>query len=90
MLESIVIILGLIVFEVISSVDNAIVNAHVLKTLPDKFRKIFLVWGLLWKQKISWIFRIFFLNLVRLFFGGLEILPEEQRHQEVRQGNLGY
>jgi uncharacterized protein len=28
-------------------VDNAIVNAHVLKTLPEKYRKIFLVWGLL-------------------------------------------
>lgn len=47
MLESIVVVLGLIVFEVISSIDNAIVNAHVLKTLPEKFRKIFLVWGLL-------------------------------------------
>lgn len=41
-----IIILGLVVFEIISSVDNAIVNAHVLKTLPEKFRKIFLVWGL--------------------------------------------
>lgn len=47
MWESIIVILGLVVFEVISSIDNAIVNAHVLKTLPDKFRKIFLVWGLL-------------------------------------------
>ncbi len=46
MWQSIVVILGLIVFEVISSIDNAIVNAHVLKTLPEKFRKIFLVWGL--------------------------------------------
>lgn len=47
MFEAFVIILGLIVFEVISSVDNAIVNAHVLKTLSPKFRKIFLFWGLL-------------------------------------------
>ena len=47
MWQSIVVILGLVVFEVISSIDNAIVNAHVLKTLPEKFRKIFLVWGLL-------------------------------------------
>lgn len=47
MFEVIIVILGLIVFEVISSIDNAIVNAHVLKTLPEKFRKIFLVWGLL-------------------------------------------
>ncbi len=42
-----IVILGLVVFEVISSIDNAIVNAHVLKTLPEKYRKIFLVWGLL-------------------------------------------
>ena len=41
------IVLGLCVFEIISSVDNAIVNAHVLKTLPDKYRKIFLFWGIL-------------------------------------------
>jgi len=41
------IIFGLILFEVISSVDNAIVNAHVLKTMSPKFRKIFLFWGIL-------------------------------------------
>jgi len=43
----IVVVLGLAVFEIISSVDNAIVNAHVLKTMPEKYRKIFLFWGLL-------------------------------------------
>jgi uncharacterized protein len=43
----ITVILGLIVFEVISSVDNAVINAHVLKTIPEKFRKFFLTWGLL-------------------------------------------
>ncbi|MCX6785845.1 MAG: DUF475 domain-containing protein [Candidatus Komeilibacteria bacterium] len=42
-----IIFLGLALFEIISSVDNAIINAHVLKTLPEKYRKIFLVWGLL-------------------------------------------
>ena len=47
MLSNVIVILGLIVFEVISSIDNAIVNAHVLKTLPERFRRIFLVWGLL-------------------------------------------
>lgn len=47
MLSAIVVILGLIVFEVISSIDNAIVNAHVLKTLPEKQRKFFLFWGML-------------------------------------------
>lgn len=47
MLQSIIVILGLVVFEVVSSIDNAIVNAHVLKTVPEKYRKFFLIWGLL-------------------------------------------
>ncbi len=47
MLEAIIIVVGLIAFEFISSVDNAIVNAHVLTTVPEKFRKFFLTWGLL-------------------------------------------
>jgi uncharacterized protein len=41
------IILGLALFEIITSIDNAVVNAHVLRTLPEKYRKIFLVWGIL-------------------------------------------
>jgi len=43
----VIVVLGLCVFEIISSVDNAIVNAHVLKTMPAKFRRWFLIWGLL-------------------------------------------
>ena len=46
-LEILVVVLGLCLFEIISSVDNAIINAHVLKTLPERFRKIFLFWGIL-------------------------------------------
>lgn len=46
-LEFIIVIFGLCLFEVISSVDNAIINAHVLKTLPEKYRKFFLFWGLI-------------------------------------------
>ena len=46
MWEFLVVILGLVVFEVISSIDNAVVNAHVLKTVPEKFRKFFLLWGM--------------------------------------------
>ncbi len=38
--------IGLAVFEIVSSVDNAIINAHVLKTMPEKYRKFFLTWGL--------------------------------------------
>lgn len=47
MLETIVIISGLIVFEIVNSVDNAIVNAHVLKTMSERWRKIFLFFGIL-------------------------------------------
>lgn len=43
----IIVIFGLCLFEIISSVDNAIINAHVLKTMPEKYRKIFLFWGIL-------------------------------------------
>ena len=46
-LQTLIVVLGLSLFEIISSVDNAIINAHVLKTLPVRFRKIFLFWGLL-------------------------------------------
>jgi uncharacterized protein len=45
--EILVVIFGLALFEVISSVDNAIINAHVLKTLPERFKKFFLTIGLL-------------------------------------------
>lgn len=38
---------GLCLFEVISSIDNAIVNAEVLSTMSKKGRKWFLFWGLL-------------------------------------------
>ena len=46
-IEILVVVLGLCLFEIISSIDNAIINASVLKTLPEKFRKFFLFWGLL-------------------------------------------
>ena len=43
---NLIIILGLVVFEIVSSVDNAIVNAHMLKTMNEKSRRWFLVWGI--------------------------------------------
>ena len=46
-LEFLIVIFGLALFEIISSIDNAVVNAHVLSTVPEKFRKFFLLWGLL-------------------------------------------
>ncbi|MBI2655728.1 DUF475 domain-containing protein, partial [Candidatus Woesearchaeota archaeon] len=41
------IILGLALFEIIISVDNAIINAEVLSTMSKKARKWFLLWGIL-------------------------------------------
>ncbi|HLC50267.1 MAG TPA: DUF475 domain-containing protein [Candidatus Nanoarchaeia archaeon] len=41
------IVLGLVLFEIIISVDNAIINAEVLGTMSKKGRKWFLLWGIL-------------------------------------------
>lgn len=38
---------GLCLFETISSIDNAIINAEVLSTMKEKARRWFLLWGLL-------------------------------------------
>jgi hypothetical protein len=43
----ILIILGLTLFEVVSSIDNAVINAEVLSTMGEKARKWFLLWGML-------------------------------------------
>ncbi|MBI5731850.1 MAG: DUF475 domain-containing protein [Candidatus Magasanikbacteria bacterium] len=40
-------VLGLCLFETISSVDNAIINAEVLTTMKEKARRWFLTWGML-------------------------------------------
>jgi len=45
LLSIILIVLGLSLFEVIISVDNAIINAEVLSTTSKKARKWFLFWG---------------------------------------------
>lgn len=45
--SALLIIAGLILFETVSSVDNAIINAQVLSTVGEKARKWFLTWGLL-------------------------------------------
>jgi len=41
------IILGLVLFEIISSIDNAIINAEVLSTMSAKAKRWFLFWGIL-------------------------------------------
>jgi len=40
-------IAGLCLFETITSIDNAIINAEVLSTMSEKARRWFLFWGLL-------------------------------------------
>ncbi len=42
----ILIVLGLCMFEVVSSVDNAVINAEVLGTMSNKAKRWFLIWGL--------------------------------------------
>lgn len=46
MLAIIITIIGLSLFEVISSIDNAIINAEILSTMGKKARRWFLSWGL--------------------------------------------
>src|SRR3989338_1015231 len=43
----ILIVLGLVLFEIINSIDNAIINAEVLSTMSEKARKLFLFVGIL-------------------------------------------
>jgi len=42
----ILIIIGLSLFEIINSIDNAIINANVLSTMQEKYRKWFLFAGM--------------------------------------------
>jgi hypothetical protein len=46
-MESLLIVVGLSVFEVVNSVDNAIINSEVLSTMSAKSRKLFLTWGII-------------------------------------------
>lgn len=40
-------VLGLCLFETVSSVDNAVINAEVLSTMSQRARRWFLIWGML-------------------------------------------
>ncbi len=42
----VLIVAGLILFETISSIDNAIINAEVLTTMGKKARRWFMIWGI--------------------------------------------
>jgi hypothetical protein len=39
--------MGLCLFEIVTSIDNAIINAEVLATMRERARRWFLVWGIL-------------------------------------------
>lgn len=47
LLPIILTVAGLTLFETVSSIDNAIINAEVLTTMGHKARRWFLIWGLL-------------------------------------------
>ncbi|WP_026881717.1 DUF475 domain-containing protein [Clostridium akagii] len=47
MLSVLFVLVGLCIFEVVSSIDNAVINAEVLGTMSEKGKKFFLVYGLL-------------------------------------------
>jgi hypothetical protein len=46
-LSIILIVAGLCLFEIISSIDNSIINAQVLSTMQKRARRWFLVWGMI-------------------------------------------
>lgn len=45
--SALAVVAGLCLFETISSIDNAIINAEVLRTMSPKGRRWFLVWGMI-------------------------------------------
>jgi hypothetical protein len=47
LLSIVLIIAGLCLFETITSIDNAIINAEVLSTMTERAKRWFLTWGLL-------------------------------------------
>lgn len=68
-------VLGLCLFEIISSIDNAIINAEVLSTMGKKARKWFLFWGLLFavvvvRGLLPWVI-VWATNPSLGFFGAL-------------------
>ena len=92
-LEALIVIFGLILFEVVNSVDNAIINAHVLKTMSHKWRKRFLVFGIITSVflvrvilplLIVWIVipHISFADLIQVFTGSSTLAAEAIEQQK--------
>lgn len=44
--SAVLVVLGLVLFETVSSIDNAVINAEVLSTMGQKARRFFLTWGI--------------------------------------------
>lgn len=44
--SALLVVLGLVLFETVSSIDNAVINAEVLSTMGQKARRFFLTWGI--------------------------------------------
>ncbi len=73
LITGVLIILGLVVFETISSIDNAIINAEVVGTMKPKARKWFLTWGLIFavfivRGLLPWLI-VYFMNPSLGFIG---------------------
>lgn len=92
-LEALIVIFGLILFEIINSVDNAIINAHVLRTMSEKWRKMFLYVGILTSVflvrlilplVIVWLVvpHISFSELMKVFTGGSTIAADAIEQQK--------
>ena len=69
------IVLGLALFEIVSSVDNAVINAEVLHTMSPKGRRWFMLWGFLFaviavRGLLPWII-VFAANPSLGFIGSL-------------------
>ena len=45
-LSALLVVAGLIMFEIITSIDNAVINAEVLNTMSKRARRWFLTWGI--------------------------------------------
>lgn len=94
LLEAVTAVLGLAFFEIVNSVDNAIVNAHVLATMGEKWRKRFLTWGMFTSVfLVRFVIPLLILWVVNQNLSPLEILvssiggnPEAARHVEENKG----
>jgi hypothetical protein len=85
LVEDIAIVIGLVVFEVVNSVDNAVVNASVLKTMSLLWRKRFLLIGI-----VTSVFIVrFILPLIILWISVPTISLQEMFLAFSGQSNIG-